>query len=137
MAEAIVELESGSWATGNMISFAEEESKINFMNSLLDILILAIRKSFMDSDKITDLLFLPFVTLTNIVLKSQNPMPVVKSTVCIKSYLLYMYPQIEARKLSPLIYSILDRLLNPKETEMLSYYIGNILMIMFEKVTEC
>jgi len=117
-----------------MLSYAEEEGRVNFLTSLLEVLILALRKSSSDSPEVVDLMFQPFEVIADIMRVSQNPNPVIKCSVCIKSYLLYYYPQVEQRKFGPRIYELLDRLLNPKEIEVLSYYVGNILMILFEKV---
>ena len=134
MTLAIRELTGHKFISGNMLSFAEEEGRVNFLTSLLEVHILALRKSCSDSPEIVELMFQPFEVIADILRVSQNPNPVIKCSVCVKSYLLYYYPQVEQRKYGPKIYELLDRLLNPKEVEVLSYYVGNILMILFEKV---
>ena len=134
MVLAIKELSEKKFRTGNAISYAEEEGRVNFLTTLLEVLILALRKSANDSLEIRELLFQPFEAICSILMVSDNPIPVVKSSVCIKSYLLYFYSEVVSRGLSEKVYALLERLLDPKEVEILSYYVGNILMILFDKV---
>lgn len=131
---AIAELVNSQVQSGDMFNFAEQEQRVNFLTTLLDILILALRKCNQDSEEIINLLMEPYSTVIEIVNTSGNPIPLIKASICVKSYLLYLFPQIEKRQSIGQIYKMLDRLLEPKEQETISFYLGNILMILFEKV---
>lgn len=132
--EYIPELASPKFCNSSMVSMSEDDNRLSFLNALLDIHILAIRKCQRDSPKIIEQLLQPFDIIVKIAANSQNDIPVVKCTICIKSYLLYLYPELEQRKLLPGVYTVLERLLKPKESENRCAYVGNILMIVFEKV---
>ena len=131
---AIGELVNSKVKSGDMTDFAEQDQRVNFLTTLLDVLILALRKSNQDGDQLISTLMEPFSTVVGIVNTSSNPIPVIKASICVKSYLLYLFPQVEKSQLTGQIYSMLDRLLDPKEQETISFYLGNILMILFEKV---
>jgi hypothetical protein len=134
MNTAIKPLVGGQMQAGDMTAFGEQEQRVNFLVALLDIHILAMRKCCQDGSAAVDLLFMPFETLTGIVATCDNPIVVIKASICLKSYLLYLYPQVEARKLNTFLYTALDRLLQSKEQETMSFYLGNTMMILFDKV---
>ena len=116
----------------NDIPFAEEESQLNFYISLLELLCQAIKRSNKKKfDK--DLLFEAFPIAMHMVLNSTNVIAVIKSTVCIKAYMLHMSSELVSKGYKNSIYKMLKKLLEPKETEILSNYIGNIVMITIEK----
>ena len=72
----------------------------------------------------------------NMVLNSSNVIAVIKSTVCIKAYMLHMHEELVNKGHKSGIYKMLKKLLDPKETEILSNYIGNIVMITQEKIDQ-
>ena len=115
-------------------SFAEQEGRINFLVSLIDILILSLRMSKeMEFD--LDFIFQPFEEIIEIATKGTNPIAVVKSTVALKSYLLYCPKKCNNEQILREVFKVMDRLLNPKESEVLSTYIGNIVMVMMENIS--
>lgn len=134
MTSAIKPLVGAQIQSGDMNSFSENDQRVNFLVALLDIHILAMRKCNQDGKAAFDLMFIPFETLIGIVKTCDNPIVVIKASICVKSYLLYLYSEVEARKLTPLLYTALDRLLQPKEQETMSFYLGNTMMILFDKV---
>lgn len=101
------------------LTFAQEESRISFLATLIDILVLALRKSE-ESRYDTNLLYSPFPTIIDIILKSSNPISVVKASVCLKSYFLYTYGVISQNGLMSKVFPVLDRLLLPSEQEIIS-----------------
>ena len=66
------------------------------------------------------LLFEPFDTIIQIILRSSNPISVVKASVCLKSYFLYTYNVITQKGLMSKVFPVLDRLLMPNEQEIIS-----------------
>lgn len=115
------------------LTFAEEEKRISFLVSLIDILVMALRKSKTNNYDIP-LLFKPFNTIIEIILRSSNPFSVIKSTVCLKSYLLYTIDHVLEHNLLKPVFGVLDRLLDVKELEFLSQYVGNLVMVITEKI---
>lgn len=115
------------------LTFAEEEKRISFLLSLIDILVLALRKS---KEKKYDVpqLFGPFETIVDIIVKSSNPLSVIKSTVCLKSYLLYTIDYVTKHNLLKPVFAVLDKLLDTKEIEILSQYVGNLVMVVTERL---
>lgn len=115
------------------LTFAQQESRISFLATLIDILVLSLRKSKVNSFD-QALLFEPFNIITDIILMSQNPIAVIKASVCLKSYFLYTYEHLQNRNLMSKVFSVLDRLLKPKEMEILSQYCGNLVMVITERI---
>ena len=72
----------------------------------------------------------------HMVLNSTNVIAVIKSTVCIKAYMLHMSNELINKGYKNTVYKMLKKLLEPKETEILSNYIGNIVMITIEKIDQ-
>jgi hypothetical protein len=134
MNSAIRPLVGAQMQAGDLTAFGEQDQKVNFLVALLDIHILAMRKCYEDGKVADDFLFLSFETLSGIVATNDNPIVVIKASICMKSYLLYLFPQVEGRKLNPLLYTALERMLQPKEQETMSFYLGNTMMILFQKV---
>lgn len=117
------------------IPFAEEESQLNFYISLLELLCQAIKRC--DKNNFNkELLFEGYPIAMNMVLNSTNVIAVIKSTVCIKAYMLHMSGELISKGYKNTIYKMLKKLLEPKETEILSNYIGNIVMITIEKIDQ-
>ena len=133
---AIAELVNSKVQSGDMSNFSEQDQRVSFLTTLLDIHILALRKCNQDGQAIVNQLLDPFDTILEVVNTSNNPIPVIKASICIKSYLLYTFEEVDKKQiLLPKVYRMLDRLLDIKEQETISFYLGNILMILFEKVT--
>ena len=117
------------------IPFAEEESHLNFYISLQELMCQAIKRAKSKNFN-KDLLFEVYPIAMNMVLNSTNVIAVIKSTVCIKAYMLHMPEELINKGYKPTVYKMLKKLLDPKETEILSNYIGNIVMITIEKIDQ-
>jgi hypothetical protein len=115
------------------LSFAQEESRISFLTTLIDILVLSLRKSEVNKFDL-NLLYEPFDLIVDIILLSTNPISVVKATVCLKSYFLYSYIILRGKNLMSKVFSVLDRLLQPREMEILSQYSGNLVMVITDRI---
>lgn len=133
MREAIRQLACERLQSSKQMTFAEEEVKINFLVSLIDILILGLRKSS-DNNYSLSLLFEPFGDIVEIALKSNTPQSVIKASVCLKCYALYIPKELEARGCINSFFEVMDRLLDPTQPEIHSTYIGNIVMVVTEQI---
>ena len=92
----------------NDIPFAEEESQLNFYISLLELLCQAIKRCNKKKfDK--DLLFEAFPIAMHMVLNSTNVIAVIKSTVCIKAYMLHMSAELINKGYKNSIYKMLKK----------------------------
>ena len=72
--------------------------------------------------------------MIQIIAKSTTPQSVIKASVCLKSYMLYMPDEVQSRGLIKSFFSVIDKLLDIKLVEQLSNYIGNIVMVVSEKL---
>ena len=133
MKSIITELACDRLNCARELTFAEEENRISFLASLIDVLVMGLRKSVENGYEVA-LLFEPFDTIIQIILKSTNPISVIKATVCLKSYLLYTTSYVLEKNLMKPVFSVLDRLLEPKEMEILSQYVGNLVMVVTENI---
>ena len=117
------------------IPFVEEERQLNLYISQLELQCQALKRVNKNNFE-KDLQLQPYEIAYKVALESTNVIAVIKSTVCLKAYMLHMAPELLNRGYKQSIYQLMKRQLNPKETEILSNYIGNIVMITIEKIDQ-